>query len=59
MRTGLRLVALALITFAAACGDDGGSTPPDAQDDPDAEVTPDAGPACVAATFTIRASCTA
>lgn len=51
MRTGLRLVALALITFAAACGDDGGSTPPDAQDQPDAEATPDAGPACTATTF--------
>jgi hypothetical protein len=51
MRMASRVLALALITFAAACGDDGGSTPPDAQDQPDAEAQPDAGPACTAATF--------
>ena len=44
MRTGTRFAALALLSLAAACGDDGGSTPPDAEDSPDAEVTPPDGP---------------
>lgn len=46
MRIG-SLLALSLITFAAACGDDGGGGSPDADttDDPDAEVAPDAPPA--------------
>jgi hypothetical protein len=43
------LLALSLIAFLSACGG-GGSSPPDAEG-PDAEATPDAGPACVAATF--------
>lgn len=42
MRTAPCLLAIALITFAAACGDDGGGGMPDANvdDDPDAEVAP-------------------
>jgi len=45
MRIGSRFFALALISLAAACGDDGGGSLPDADiDEPDADVTPDAPP---------------
>ncbi len=43
-----RILALSFLLFAAACGDDGPATSPDAEvvDMPDAEVSPDADNSC-------------